>query len=211
MANRRSMKRGRRGGGFMDYFSSTPTTSSPYGASGASSTGSFFGQAPSTYGAPQTDKKEGSGFFGNLFGSSEKPQELMVPGGYGSSYRDSSYGASQAPMAPGGYGSSYRAPSYGASQAPMAPGGYGSSYRASSYNAPRASTASSAYGGKKRRSKRMKGGRGLGLDYYATPVDGSDVAQPTYMMNYEGGRRRTRKHSSRKRCGKKCKKGYKKH
>ena len=46
-------------------------------------------------------------------------------------------------------------------------------------------------GGRRRsRQMRMKGGRGLGLDYYATPVNGIKVAQPTYMEYYKGGKRR---------------------
>ena len=47
-------------------------------------------------------------------------------------------------------------------------------------------------GGGRRRSRqmRMKGGRGLGLDYYATSVNGIKMAQPTYMEYYKGGRRR---------------------
>lgn len=60
-------------------------------------------------------------------------------------------------------------------------------------------------GGRSRRSSRSratakararhlakKGGRGLGLTYYATPVDGMNVAQPTYFEEYKGGRRRRR-------------------
>jgi hypothetical protein len=43
-----------------------------------------------------------------------------------------------------------------------------------------------------------KGGRGLGLTYYATPVEGINVAQPTYFENYNGGRRRRTMKRSRK-------------
>jgi hypothetical protein len=39
-----------------------------------------------------------------------------------------------------------------------------------------------------RKKKVLKGGRGLGLMYYATPVYDSNVAQPTYWMT--GGKRR---------------------
>lgn len=42
------------------------------------------------------------------------------------------------------------------------------------------------------------GGRGLGLTYYATPVDGANVAQPTYFENYQGGKRRRTVKRSRK-------------
>jgi hypothetical protein len=49
-------------------------------------------------------------------------------------------------------------------------------------------------GGRRRcksRSMKMKGGKSnLGLSYYATPVTDANVAQPTYMMKYTGGRRR---------------------
>jgi hypothetical protein len=52
------------------------------------------------------------------------------------------------------------------------------------------------YGGKKRRHR--KGGKGLGLTYYATsiPPGTSNVAQPTYWINSKGGK--TRKHKRRK-------------
>ena len=33
------------------------------------------------------------------------------------------------------------------------------------------------------------GGRGLGITYYASPVDGVKVAQPTYFEKYQGGKR----------------------
>ena len=60
--------------------------------------------------------------------------------------------------------------------------------------------------GGKRRSKqmRMKGGRGLGLDYYATSVNGIKVAHPTYMEYYKGGKRRSskRRRSCKKRRSK---------
>jgi len=35
-----------------------------------------------------------------------------------------------------------------------------------------------------------KGGRGLGLTYYAAPVSDIKIAEPTYLLNYEGGRKR---------------------
>lgn len=34
------------------------------------------------------------------------------------------------------------------------------------------------------------GGRGVGVADYASPVDGINVAQPTYLENYQGGKRR---------------------
>lgn len=44
---------------------------------------------------------------------------------------------------------------------------------------------------RKTRSKATsKGGRGLGLTYYATPVSDIKIAEPTYLLNYEGGRKR---------------------
>lgn len=61
-------------------------------------------------------------------------------------------------------------------------------------------TETATYGGKKRRRGRRtkKGGRGLGLTYYATPIEPGTlkVAQPTYWINVKGGKRRrkTRKH-----------------
>jgi len=71
----------------------------------------------------------------------------------------------------------------------------------------------SAYGGKRRRksmnkSKRMKGGNGrLGLTYYASPVSGLKVAEPTSWQYYangtnqysvKGGSKRRRNQKSKK-------------
>ena len=58
-------------------------------------------------------------------------------------------------------------------------------------------------GKKRRRSRTMKGGKGgLGLTYYASPVSGIKVAQPTTWINYstKGGskRRRTNKRKTRR-------------
>lgn len=58
-------------------------------------------------------------------------------------------------------------------------------------------------GKKRRRSRTMKGGKGgLGLTYYASPVSGIKVAQPTTWLNYstKGGsrRRRTNKRKTRR-------------
>ena len=66
------------------------------------------------------------------------------------------------------------------------------------------------WGGK----RHMRGGQGLGLTYYATPVNGLKVAEPTYMEYYTGGRRKrsTRKRRSCKRrrhCRKTCHKRHK--
>lgn len=49
----------------------------------------------------------------------------------------------------------------------------------------------SAFGGRRRRQQKAGKG-GLGLAYYATPVDGMKVAEPTYWEEYKGGARRTR-------------------
>jgi hypothetical protein len=56
---------------------------------------------------------------------------------------------------------------------------------------------------------RKGGSRGLGLTYYATPVDGIKVAEPTYMEYYTGGKRgkKTRK-QHRKKCKKNCRKSH---
>lgn len=58
----------------------------------------------------------------------------------------------------------------------------------------RARSMATARASAKARSRHLakKGGRGLGLTYYATPVDGIKVAQPTYFENYQGGKRRRR-------------------
>jgi hypothetical protein len=54
--------------------------------------------------------------------------------------------------------------------------------------------------GGRRKSRQMKGGRSnVGLSYYAAPVTDSVTAHPTYMMKYNGGKRRTCK---RKGCKK---------
>ena len=65
-------------------------------------------------------------------------------------------------------------------------------------------------GGKRRSMRMRKGGyRGLGLTYYATPVNGIKVAEPTYMEYYTGGKRgkKTRK-QMRKKCRKNCRKSH---
>jgi hypothetical protein len=67
--------------------------------------------------------------------------------------------------------------------------------------------------GGRRRKKHMRGGigssRGLGLTYYASPVNGIKVAEPTYMEFYKGGsRRRSRKCKRRKKCNKTCRKSH---
>jgi hypothetical protein len=69
-------------------------------------------------------------------------------------------------------------------------------------------------GGKRHKTmKRIKGGKGgLGLVYYASPVSGLRVAEPTYMIPYNnvkmGGKRRS---SGHKRRSKKNKSRNKKH
>lgn len=91
---------------------------------------------------------------------------------------------------------------FASASAPVSNPSYPPPYTTSTYPTP----ASNPYGGR-RRSNRMRGGigtsRGLGLTYYATPVDGIQVAQPTYMEYYKGGRR----HKSRK-CRKTCRKSH---
>jgi hypothetical protein len=58
----------------------------------------------------------------------------------------------------------------------------------------------SIFGGRRRsRRRQQQGGRGLGLNYYATPVNGLRVAEPTYMEYYKGGKRRSGKRRSAKR------------
>lgn len=42
-------------------------------------------------------------------------------------------------------------------------------------------------GGKRRYKKTLKGGKGLGLTYYATPVSNMKVAEPTYWEVYANG------------------------
>jgi len=78
---------------------------------------------------------------------------------------------------------------------------------------PTSTPTSNSYFGGRRRSKHMRGGsgisRGLGLSYYASPVDGIKVADPTYMEYYKGGRRhRTRKYRKGKKCNKTCRKNH---
>ena len=71
----------------------------------------------------------------------------------------------------------------------------------------------SFFGGKRgSRRRQQQGGRGLGLTYYATPVNGLRVAEPTYMEYYKGGKRRNTKRRTRrcksKRCKKTCRKQH---
>ena len=92
------------------------------------------------------------------------------------------------------------------------------------YTAPPSQPSQSQYSGgkhgKKRHSKTKKGGKGgLGLTYYATPVSGANVAQPTTWQFYENGpnqysisggsKRRRCKRKSRKSC--KTRRRHKKH
>jgi hypothetical protein len=61
------------------------------------------------------------------------------------------------------------------------------------------------------RRRYQQGGRGLGLNYYATPVNGLRVAEPTYMEYYKGGKRRNTKRRTRRCKSKRCKKTCRKH
>lgn len=68
-----------------------------------------------------------------------------------------------------------------------------------------------AGGRRRRKSMRMKGGRSnVGLSYYAAPVTNSVTAQPTYMMKYTGGKRKSckrRRSCKRRTCKRKsCRK-----
>lgn len=66
--------------------------------------------------------------------------------------------------------------------------------------------------GGKRRSKQMMGGRynsASDLAFYAAPVTDARVAEPTYMMQYTGGKKSRRKR--RKYCKKSCKKRHRHH
>ena len=87
-----------------------------------------------------------------------------------------------------------------------------STYQPSSYSTPAAAPAVPAnndnlvetYGGKRRRRTLkmkkgvmkgvMKGGKDLGLTYYATPVSGLKVAEPTTFLKYGGKRHKSRRH-----------------
>ena len=55
-----------------------------------------------------------------------------------------------------------------------------------------------SYGGKRRsrtlKKRKMKGGKGLGLTYYATPVSDLKVAEPTTFLKYGGKRHKSRRH-----------------
>jgi hypothetical protein len=66
--------------------------------------------------------------------------------------------------------------------------------------------------GGRRRSKQMMGGRynsASDLAFYAAPVTDARVAEPTYMMQYTGGKKSRRKR--RKYCKKSCKKRHRHH
>ena len=58
---------------------------------------------------------------------------------------------------------------------------------------------SGTYGGKRRTKRRMKGGDKLGLTYYATPVSGIKMPEPTYWI--QGGRkhRKSKRHTHKRR------------
>jgi hypothetical protein len=86
--------------------------------------------------------------------------------------------------------SSYTAPM---STAPMSTATAPMTNSMNSYQNPQQEQQMSSYGGKRRRrsmtkSKIMKGGKGgLGLTYYASPVSGIKVAQPTSWQYYANG------------------------
>ena len=86
--------------------------------------------------------------------------------------------------------SSYTAPM---STAPMSTAPMSNNNSMNSYQNPEQDQQMSSYGGKRRRrtmtkSKIMKGGKdGLGLTYYASPVSGIKVAQPTSWQYYANG------------------------
>jgi hypothetical protein len=63
-----------------------------------------------------------------------------------------------------------------------------------------------AIGGKKRksRSKSYKGGKGLGITYYATPVSDMKTAQPNYWI--KGGKKINRKSKNKRKQSRKVKK-----
>ena len=91
--------------------------------------------------------------------------------------------------------SSYTAPMSTApmSTAPMSTAPMSNNNSMNSYQNPEQDQQMSSYGGKRRRrsmtkSKIMKGGKGgLGLTYYASPVSGIKVAQPTSWQYYANG------------------------
>jgi len=63
-----------------------------------------------------------------------------------------------------------------------------------------------AIGGKKRksRSRSYKGGKGLGITYYATPVSNMKTAQPNYWI--KGGKKINRKSKNKRKQSRKVKK-----
>jgi hypothetical protein len=106
--------------------------------------------------------------------------------------------------------SSYTAPMTNSSTAPM-------TNSMNSYQNPQQEQQMSSYGGKRRRrtmpkSKIMKGGKdGLGLTYYASPVSGIKVAQPTSWQYYANGTNQysVKGGSKKRRKGKKSRKSRK--
>jgi hypothetical protein len=66
-------------------------------------------------------------------------------------------------------------------------------------------------GGRRRtrsKSMKMRGGLNPAFGYNAAPVMNSNTAEPTYMMEYTGGKRRRRTCKKRRKC---CKKSCRKH
>jgi len=137
-------------------------------------------------------KTEGADLFGSVKNSVGSVTGLL-PGGD----EQGTPVASVAPVAPGSPVASVAPGAPGAPVASVASGSSWNPFTGSSWN---------PFTGGRRRQMRMKGGKSLGLDYYATPVNGIKVAQPTYMEYYKGGkrrrsckRRRTRRSRSRSR------------
>jgi len=72
--------------------------------------------------------------------------------------------------------------------------------------------AAPAAGGRRRsrsKSMKMRGGLNPAFGYNAAPVINSDTAEPTYMMEYTGGKRRRRTCKKKRKCCKKsCRKRH---
>ena len=171
MRRNRSRGRTKRGGGFMDFFKSSPqdlknvpdAQVAPGNSSYLPDISSALGSAEGVVSSALGTTEEG------LTNLSNKGTELLssvtnlIPG------QAAAATAPTAPAAPG------PAPGPGPGSAQGSVGGY-----------------------KRSKQMRMKGGKSLGLDYYATSVNGIKVAQPTYMEYYKGGKRSSKRSSKRR-------------
>ena len=168
----RSRGRRMRGGGFMDFFSSSGKKEQlVVQPEGQSEKPGFFGNITD---ALSNSRETGT----NLLGQADELVAATEENAAKLEANTKAFATEKQSAITTGVSNFFGAPV--APVAPVAPG------------TPVAPVAQTSWLGGYKRSKqmRMKGGQNLGLNYYATSVNGIKMAQPTYMEYYKGGKRR---------------------